>query len=164
MDYALAGTSRTGRHSARAAPVLLGPNGPVATPSVPSVTGKKGGGGKERSGDDKAAGKQQSQVPVTSSITDVQGYSERTVLFFYVIDRSIFLEEPVSEWLTRDLTFREIEAVTNIQKCVRGFLQRRIRLARTPGTEKNAQTQRILQLTMTHLKADAAKSASILFR
>ena len=87
-DYGLTGTSSTGRHSARGAPVLLGPNGPVATPSAPSVTGKKGGAGKERAGDDKAAGKQQSQVPVSSSITDVQGHSECSMQFLDVVDYS----------------------------------------------------------------------------
>jgi hypothetical protein len=70
----------------------------------------------------------------------------------------------MSEWLTRDLAPNEMEAIINIQKSARGFLQRRILLARTPGTEKNLLVQRALQTTMTTLKADAAKSASLLFR
>jgi hypothetical protein len=70
----------------------------------------------------------------------------------------------MSEWLTRDLAPNEMEAIINIQKSARGFLQRRILLARTPGTEKNLLVQRALQATMTTLKADAAKSASLLFR
>jgi hypothetical protein len=57
-----------------------------------------------------------------------------------------------------------LDAIINIQKSARGFLQRRILLARTPGTEKNLLVQRTLQSTMTILKADAAKSASLLFR
>jgi hypothetical protein len=58
----------------------------------------------------------------------------------------------------------ELDAIINIQKSARGFLQRRILLARTPGTEKNLMIQRTLQSTMTTLKVDAAKSASLLFR
>jgi hypothetical protein len=57
-----------------------------------------------------------------------------------------------------------MEAIINIQKSARGFLQRRILLARTPGTEKNLLIQRALQSTMTTLKADATKSASLLFK
>ena len=57
-----------------------------------------------------------------------------------------------------------MEAIINIQKSARGFLQRRILLARTPGTEKNLLVQRLLQSTMATLKADTARSASLLFR
>jgi hypothetical protein len=57
-----------------------------------------------------------------------------------------------------------MDAIVNIQKSARGFLQRRILIARTPGTEKNLLVQRALQSTMTTLKADAAKSASLLFK
>jgi hypothetical protein len=75
-----------------------------------------------------------------------------------------FLDEPLSDWLTRELSSNEMDAIINIQKSARGFLQRRIMHARTPGTEKNLLVQRALQSTMTTLKADAAKSASLLFR
>lgn len=57
-----------------------------------------------------------------------------------------------------------MEAIINIQKSARGYLQRRILIARTPGTEKNLLVQRVLQSTMTTLKADTSKSASLLFR
>ena len=57
-----------------------------------------------------------------------------------------------------------MEAIINIQKSARGFLQRRIIHARTPGTEKNLLIQRALQATMATLKADTFKSASLLFR
>lgn len=57
-----------------------------------------------------------------------------------------------------------MDAIVNIQKSARGYLQRRILVARTPGTEKNLLAQRVLQTTMTTLKADTNKSASLLFR
>lgn len=57
-----------------------------------------------------------------------------------------------------------MDAIINIQKSARGYLQRRILIARTAGTEKNLLAQRILQATMTTLKADTNKSASLLFR
>ncbi len=66
--------------------------------------------------------------------------------------------------LTRELTINEIASVTNIQKSARGFLQRRIILARTAGTEKNLLIQRILQSTMSLLKVDSIKSAALLFK
>ncbi len=70
----------------------------------------------------------------------------------------------MSDWLTRELSSSEMEAIVNIQKSARGFLQRRILLARTPGTEKNLLVQRVLQSTIVTLKADTTKSASLLFR
>ncbi|CAF3557642.1 unnamed protein product [Rotaria sp. Silwood1] len=75
-----------------------------------------------------------------------------------------FHEESIPDWLNHDLTSNEIECIINIQKVARGFLQRRILLARTPGTEKNLLTQRALQSTMAILKADVTKSALLLFR
>lgn len=57
-----------------------------------------------------------------------------------------------------------MESIISIQKVARGFLQRRILVARTPGSEKNIAAQKLLQSTMTILKTDAAKSAIILFR
>ena len=74
------------------------------------------------------------------------------------------LDEPLSEWLTRDLTGSELNAILSIQKIARGYLQRRIILTRTPGTEKNLQAQQFLQNSMMILKADAAKTAALLFR
>jgi len=74
------------------------------------------------------------------------------------------LEEAISDWLTRELSSSELEAIINIQKVARGYLQRRIVHARTPGTEKNLLVQRILQSTMTILKADPTKYASLLFK
>jgi hypothetical protein len=85
-------------------------------------------------------------------------------LFNDIFTSLIFTEEPVSDWLTREVSGNELEAIMNIQKIARGYLQRRIILARTPGTEKNLLVQRVLQATMTTLKADTTKSASLLFR
>ena len=73
-------------------------------------------------------------------------------------------EETIPEWLNRDLSAAEMESIISIQKVARGFLQRRILIARTPGSEKNVLAQKLLQTTMTILKTDAAKSAIILFR
>jgi len=66
--------------------------------------------------------------------------------------------------LTKTLDEEEIEAIFSIQKVIRGFLQRRINLARQLGTEKNLQIQQVLQSSMCLLKADANKSALILFK
>jgi hypothetical protein len=77
---------------------------------------------------------------------------------------SNILEEVPPDRVTQDLSLDEVEAVTNIQKSARGFLQRRIDSARTPGTEKNLSIQRILQSTMSLLKNDSNKSALILFK
>ena len=57
-----------------------------------------------------------------------------------------------------------MDAIINIQKSARGFLQRRTLNARTPGTEKNLLVQRALQSTMAILKNDTTKSAILLFR
>jgi ABC-type iron transport system FetAB ATPase subunit len=76
----------------------------------------------------------------------------------------ISLEEPPFDWLTREVTQDEMEAITNIQKTARGFLQRRIALARTGGTEKNLKIHRALQSTMAILKVDSLKSALLLFK
>ena len=51
-----------------------------------------------------------------------------------------------------------------MQRMARAFLQRRVLLARTVGTEKNLIIQRVLQNTMTILKTDPLKSALLLFR
>lgn len=68
------------------------------------------------------------------------------------------------EWLNHELTASEMGAIVSIQKITRGYLQRRILLTRTPGTEKNLQAQQVLQTSMTALKADVPKSAGLLFR
>ena len=73
-------------------------------------------------------------------------------------------DEPTSEWLLRDLTALELNAVLSIQKMARGFLQRRVLFTRTPGTEKNIQAQQLLQNSMATLKVDAPKTAALLFR
>ena len=57
-----------------------------------------------------------------------------------------------------------MSAIVSIQKIARGYLQRRILLTRTPGTEKNLQAQQALQASMVALKADVPKSAGLLFR
>ena len=75
-----------------------------------------------------------------------------------------FSEETISDWLIRELNDDEMMAITNIQKIARGFLQRRIDLARKSGTEKNLGVQRILQSIMSILKNDINKSALILFK
>jgi hypothetical protein len=62
------------------------------------------------------------------------------------------------------LSIDEIDAITSIQKMTRGFLQRRIDLARKSGTEKNITIQRALQSTMSLLKVDSNKSALLLFK
>lgn len=76
----------------------------------------------------------------------------------------VCFEEAVPELLAREATADEMQSVTSIQKAARGYLQRRLMLARTSGTEKNLQTQRLLQSTMATLKAEPMKAASILFR
>ena len=81
-----------------------------------------------------------------------------------MIDCNSIVEEPLSDWLTRELSANEMDAIINIQKSARGYLQRRILIARTPGSEKNLLAQRILQTAMATLKADPNKSASLLFR
>lgn len=75
-----------------------------------------------------------------------------------------FSEESLPDWLNRELSSSELESIVNIQKVARGYLQRRILLARTPGTEKNLMTQRLLQATMAILKNETAKSALLLFK
>ena len=74
------------------------------------------------------------------------------------------LDEPLPEWLNHELTASEMNAIVSIQKIARGYLQRRILLTRTPGTEKNLQVQQALQTSLVALKADVAKSAGLLFR
>ena len=74
------------------------------------------------------------------------------------------LDEPLPEWLNHELTPSEMGAIVNIQKIARGYLQRRLLLTRTPGTEKNLQAQQALQITMVALKVDVAKTAGLLFR
>ncbi|CAF1130028.1 unnamed protein product [Rotaria sp. Silwood1] len=137
-------TSGASRNSARAGNAP-GAGGTGAATTGAAATGKKGGGGKDKGSDDKAATKQQSQLSTSLSTAELQ-------------------EESIPDWLNHDLTSNEIECIINIQKVARGFLQRRILLARTPGTEKNLLTQRALQSTMAILKADVTKSALLLFR
>jgi hypothetical protein len=159
--YFLLGTSSGSRSSARAGNPLAAGGTTTATTGAPAAA-KKGGGAKDKGADDKTASKQQSQLASSSSITEVQGkdfFCSR--LYIFIVE---LIEEPLSEWLSRELTPNEMEAIINIQKSARGFLQRRILLARTPGTEKNLLIQRVLQSAMTILKTDTAKSASLLFR
>ena len=148
LFFVYLGTSGGSRSSARAANAP-GAGGTTAAPTAAPAAGKKGGGGagggKDKGADDKGTGKQQPQLANASSMGELA-------------------EEPVSDWLTRELSGQELEAITNIQKVARGYLQRRIILARTPDTEKNLLVQRVLQATMTTLKADTTKSASLLFR
>ncbi len=73
-------------------------------------------------------------------------------------------EESLSDWSIREFNIDEIDTIISIQKIVRGFLQRRIDLARKSGTEKNLLIQRILQSTMSLLKNDSNKSALLLFK
>ena len=54
--------------------------------------------------------------------------------------------------------------MTSIQKLARGFLQRRIDIARKCGTEKNIIVQRALQSTLSTLRVDFNKSALLLFK
>ena len=77
---------------------------------------------------------------------------------------SFMVEEPTSEWLSKELTINEINAIVSIQKIARGYLQRRILLARTPNSDKNIQTQQALTNTMNTLKIDSTKAAGLLFR
>lgn len=110
-----------------------------------TAAGKRGAGGKDKTGDEKATGKQPPQLASSTSISEAQ-------------------DEPTSEWLLRDLTALELNAVLSIQKMARGFLQRRVLFTRTPGTEKNIQAQQLLQNSMATLKVDAPKTAALLFR
>jgi hypothetical protein len=158
------GTSGGSRSSARAANAP-GAGGTAAATTAAPAAGKKGGGGagggKDKGADDKAGGKQQPQLASSSSMGELQG---KFSLFSSIFALLNIVEEPLSDWLTRELSANELEAIVNIQKCARGYLQRRILLARTPGTEKNLLVQRALQSTMATLKADTTKSASLLFR
>ena len=81
-----------------------------------------------------------------------------------ITEISEVLEETKSDLLVRELSIDEVDAITNIQKFARGFLQRRIDLARKSGTEKNLFIQQVLQSTMTLLKIDSTKSALLLFK
>ncbi|CAF4088818.1 unnamed protein product [Rotaria sp. Silwood2] len=137
-------TSGASRNSARAGNAPGAGGTGAATTGVPAA-GKKGGGGKDKSIDDKAASKQLSQLSTSLSTAELQ-------------------EESIPDWLSHDLASNELECIISIQKVARGFLQRRIFLARTPGTEKNLLTQRLLQSTMAILKADTMKSALLLFK
>lgn len=75
-----------------------------------------------------------------------------------------FLEVSFSDFLNRESNENETKAIINIQKTIRGFLQRRIANARTAGTPKNLLMQQILQANMSVLKADQKKSALLLFK
>lgn len=66
--------------------------------------------------------------------------------------------------LSRQMRINEIKAIKSVQKIARGFLQRRIDLARKSGTEKNLFIQRVLRSTLSLLKADSNKSALLLFK
>ncbi|CAF1533433.1 unnamed protein product, partial [Rotaria sordida] len=126
------------RHSARAAGSSSASTG-TSTPSKRTI------GGREKNVDDKPSLKQQFSLTNSSSTLDMQ-------------------EESLSDLSTRELNVNEIVAITNIQKSIRGFLQRRITFARTSGTEKNLFIQQILQSNMSLLKADQNKSALLLFK
>ncbi|CAF1182417.1 unnamed protein product [Rotaria sordida] len=141
-------TSGVSRNSARASNAPGAGGTATATTGAPATSkkggGGGGGGGKDKSTDDKAASKQPAQLNTSLSTAEFQ-------------------EESIPDWLSHDLSINEMESIINIQKVARGFLQRRLLLARTPGTEKNFLTQRALQSTMTILKAEAPKSALTLF-
>ena len=74
------------------------------------------------------------------------------------------LEESPSSLLTQELSENDMISIINIQKSIRGFLQRRIAVARMPGTEKNLCIQQTLQSSMSSLKTDQKKSSLLLFR
>lgn len=73
-------------------------------------------------------------------------------------------EEGGSDWLSRELSSAEINAIISIQKFARNFLQRRIDRAQKRGTIKNLIIQRALQSTLFVLKIDFQKSALVLFK
>ncbi|CAF4694484.1 unnamed protein product, partial [Rotaria sp. Silwood2] len=125
------------RHSARTAGSS---SAIIGTPS----TSKKGIGAREKNNDDRSSLKQQFSSTNSSSTSDIQ-------------------EEPLSDLLSHVFSVNELESIINIQKSIRGFLQRRIALARTSGTEKNLFIQQILQSSMSLLKADQNKSTLLLF-
>ncbi|CAM2703017.1 unnamed protein product [Rotaria socialis] len=114
--------------------------GSSSVPTGTNITNKKTVGSRDKSSDDKTTLKQ--QPPSTA-------------------DRQ---EESSSSLLTQELSEHEMISIVNIQKSIRGFLQRRIALARMPGTEKNLRIQQILQSSMSSLKADQKKSSLLLFR
>ncbi|CAF1269415.1 unnamed protein product [Adineta ricciae] len=116
----------------------------TGTSSSVSSSSKKSSTGKDKSTDEKSNLKHHMLLTRSSPLSEIQ--------------------ESSSDLLTRELSVGELRSVTNIQKSARGFLQRRIMLARTGGTEKNLLTQRLLQSTMTVLKHESAKSASLLFK
>ncbi|CAF4085833.1 unnamed protein product [Rotaria sp. Silwood2] len=126
------------RHSARTAGSS---SAIIGTPS----TSKKGIGAREKNNDDRSSLKQQFSSTNSSSTSDIQ-------------------EEPLSDLLSHVFSVNELESIINIQKSIRGFLQRRIALARTSGTEKNLFIQQILQSSMSLLKADQNKSTLLLFK
>lgn len=70
----LIGTSGGSRHSARAGNAP-GASGTAAATTAAPAAGKKGGagGGKDKAGDEKSTSKQQPQVTVSASITDLPG-------------------------------------------------------------------------------------------
>ena len=80
------------------------------------------------------------------------------------IDIRCILEEGGSDWFSRELSSKEIDAIISIQKCSRNFLQRRMSNARKCGTEKNLTIQRALKSTLAMLKIDFQKSALLLFK
>ncbi|CAF3372079.1 unnamed protein product [Rotaria sp. Silwood1] len=126
------------RHSARTA-------GNSSASTGTPTTSKRSTGGREKNVDDRSSSKQQFSLTNSPSTSDIQ-------------------EEALSDLLTHELNESEIAAITNIQKSIRGFLQRRIALARTSGTEKNLFIQQILQSSMSLLKVDQNKSALLLFK
>ncbi|CAF2133241.1 unnamed protein product [Rotaria magnacalcarata] len=114
--------------------------GSSSVPTGTNIANKKTIGSRDKNSDDKTTLKQ--QPPSTS-------------------DRQ---EESSSSLLTQELSEHEMISIVNIQKSIRGFLQRRIALARMPGTEKNLRIQQILRSSMSSLKADQKKSSLLLFR
>ncbi|CAM4989609.1 unnamed protein product, partial [Rotaria socialis] len=96
-------TVNAARHSARPGNASVAANPPATTTTT---TGKKGGGGKDKgAAEDKTSSKQQPQLATSLSTADLQ-------------------EEQISDWLTRELSPNETEAILNIQKSARGYLQR----------------------------------------
>ena len=119
--------------------------------------------GRSSAGTSKRTGGSNDKTKHSSSISDVQGHLDTEERFETKFFPKI-LEDLLSDWLSREMTTNEIDAIRSIQKAARGFLQRRIDLGRRSGAEKNLFIQRALRSTLSLLKADANKSALLLFK
>ena len=119
--------------------------------------------GRSSAGTSRRTGGSNDKMKHSSSISDVQGRLDTKEMFETKFFRNI-LEDLLSDWLSREISIDEIDAITSIQKAARGFLQRRIDLGRRSGTEKNLFIQRALRSTLSILKANANRSALLLFK